>query len=195
MKKSTTALAAVLVLGLTAAAPFLAASFASAPSGVALPFDVVNLPPVKVSALRPLPTTPVGGPLGPTVEQLLNGNRIVTSDAQMQAIWSATLTGPYDPALFDFSTSFVVWMGGGAMQLGSHGISAVERADAEWSDPMSFGGPGTQPDPFLAVTSTTFFPGAFPQDPPPPTYRVSAVRVANEHLDDAVFHRAYVFAP
>jgi hypothetical protein len=193
--KKRLALAAVLALGLTAAAPFAITSFLQAPAGVGLPFRTVDLPPVKIAGSRPAPATLIGGTFGPSYIEVLSGNLVITSDAEMKAVWDAVLTGPYDPTLFDFANTFVVWMGGNSMQLGSFGINAIERVDAEYSNPMGFGGPFNDVDPFIAATSLTFFPGAFPQNPPPPTYRVSAAKVDRDQLDDVVFHRSFVFAP
>ena len=193
--KKRLALAAVLALGLTAAAPFAITSFLQAPAGVGLPFRTVDLPPVKIAGQRTAPATLIGGTFGPSYIEVLTGNLVITSDAEMKAVWDAVLTGPYDPTLFDFTNTFVIWMGGNSMQLGSFGINAIERVDAEYSNPMGFGGPFNDVDPFIAATSLTFFPGAFPQNPPPPTYRVSAAKVDRDQLDDVVFHRSFVFAP
>ena len=79
-----------------------------------------------------------------------------------------------------------------AQDVGSFGISAVERVDAEYA---GFTSPGTEVDPFLAVTSTQFFPGQPPPFPPPPYFAVSAVRVPLTEFDDVVFHRTVVAAP
>jgi hypothetical protein len=188
-------LAAVLSLGLTAAAPLAISSFVQAPAGLAVAFAGLELPAVKIPGNRPPPPFTVGGAFGPSYTEILTGNLVITSQAQMQAVWNAVLSGPYQPSLFDFSKNFVLWMGGNSLQLGSFGISAVEQVNAQWSDPMVFAGPGVVEDAFLAVTSTTFTPGAFPQDPPPPTYRVSAVQVDRAYLDDVAFHSSFVFAP
>jgi hypothetical protein len=188
-------LAFVLILGLSAAAPLATTAFLQAPAGVALPFSAVDLPPVKIPGIRPPPPTTVGGAFGPSYTEILTGNLVITNHAEMKVVWDAVLTGPYQSTLFDFTENFVLWMGGSSMQLGSFDISAVEIVNAEWDNPMGFMSPFSDQDPFLAATSLTFFPGAFPQDPPPPTYRVSAVQVDRDHLDDVVFHRSFVFAP
>jgi len=162
------ALAALLTLGLAAAAPVVVSSFLQAPAGVAVPFKAVALPPVRLNGNRPAPAQRISGPLSPTYNDGLSGNLVIETDAQMKLVWEAVLLGPYDPTLFDFQNNFVVWMGGGALQLGSFDISAVERVDALWNNPLGFGG-STEQDAFLAVTGLTFLPGAFPQFPPPPT--------------------------
>ena len=188
------ALAALLTLGLAAAAPVVVSSFLQAPAGVAVPVNAIALPPVRLNGNRPAPARRVSGPLSPTYNEVLSGNLVIETDAQMRLVWEAVLLGPYDPTLFDFQNNFVVWMGGGALQLGSFGISAVERVDALWNNPLGFGG-STDQNAFLAVTGLTFLPGAFPQFPPPPTWRVSAVQVSRAEFDDVVFHRTVVAAP
>lgn len=188
------ALAALLTLGLAAAAPVVVSSFLQAPAGVAVPVNAIALPPVRLNGNRPAPARRVSGPLSPTYSEVLSGNLVIETDAQMRLVWEAVLLGPYDPTLFDFQNNFVVWMGGGALQLGSFGISAVERVDALWNNPLGFGG-STDQNAFLAVTGLTFLPGAFPQFPPPPTWRVSAVQVSRAEFDDVVFHRTVVAAP
>ena len=192
--KSHLALAALLTLGLAAAAPVVVSSFLQAPAGVAVPVNAIALPPVRLNGNRPAPARRVSGPLSPTYNEVLSGNLVIETDAQMRLVWEAVLLGPYDPTLFDFQNNFVVWMGGGALQLGSFGISAVERVDALWNNPLGFGG-STDQNAFLAVTGLTFLPGAFPQFPPPPTWRVSAVQVSRAEFDDVVFHRTVVAAP
>ena len=192
--KSHLALAALLTLGLAAAAPVVVSSFLQAPAGVAVPVNAIALPPVRLNGNRPAPARRVSGPLSPTYSEVLSGNLVIETDAQMRLVWEAVLLGPYDPTLFDFQNNFVVWMGGGALQLGSFGISAVERVDALWNNPLGFGG-STDQNAFLAVTGLTFLPGAFPQFPPPPTWRVSAVQVSRAEFDDVVFHRTVVAAP
>lgn len=188
------ALAALFAFGLAAAAPVVVSSFLQAPAGVPLSFTAVALPPVRLSSNFPALGRRINGPLSPTFSEVLSGDLVIETDAQMRLVWDAVLLGPYDPTLFDFQNNFVVWMGGGAMQLGAFDISAVERVDALWSNPLGFGG-ATDQDAFLAATGLTFLPGAFPQYPPPPTWRVSAVQVSRTELDDVVFHRTVVAAP
>lgn len=177
--------ASILVVGSSVAA-VTASIFLAAGPGIQVPFTPVPLPPLKAGAI--LPTLP--NAFAPTQQQLLSGNTIITTAAQMKAIWGRLFKGPYDPSLFDFSTDFVVLMGAGPMSLGSFDISAVESVDASYNGSFGFG--GTDSDRFLTVIGTTFTPGIEPQDPPPPTYRVSAVRIPKTEFDDIVFHRNFV---
>ncbi|MEZ5979291.1 MAG: hypothetical protein R3F34_13855 [Planctomycetota bacterium] len=193
------ALALVAPLALVAAtasaahAPSAASSFVAAPPGIGVTSTSVALPSVAVPVGPIVQSGRIGGAFGPTLQELLEGEVVVETQAEMKLVWRVLFGTPYDPTLFDFANDAVVLMGGGAMVLGSFDISAVERVDAEWS---SFGfGPGTEVDAFLAVTATTVFPGILPINPPPPTWRVSAVRVAKSDLDDVVFHRTSIFAP
>jgi hypothetical protein len=192
--KQRLVLATLLTFGLAAAAPVVVSSFLQAPAGTALSFNAVALPPVRLNGHRPAPARRVSGPLSPTFDAVLSGNLVIETDAQMKLVWEAVLLGPYDPTLFDFQNNFVVWMGGGALQLGSFDINSIERVDALWNNPLGFGG-STDQDAFLAATGLTFLPGAFPQFPPPPTWRVSAVQVSRAEFDDVVFHRTLVAAP
>ncbi len=176
-------LGSVLLLG--AVAP-LGSSFLSAPAGVALPFQSVALP-------QPEPRLVVDrGPWAPTALELLNGETVITTNAQMRDAWRLLFTQPYDPSRFDFSQDFVVLMGGGQLQGGSFAISAVERVDADWSS-FFFGGMAS--DRFVAVTSTLLLPGILPYPPPPSVWTVSAVTVPRIHLDDVVFHREVIALP
>ena len=54
-----------------------------------------------------------------------------------------------------------------------------------------FGGFGgeTATETFLTVIATTFLSGVQPKDPPPPSWRVSAVKISRALLDDVVFRR------
>ena len=83
--------------------------------------------------------------------------------------------------------------GGGAAWYDSFGISNVEQVDATYPG-FGFGGPGgTEIDRFLSVTSFEFVPGIMPSEPPPGKYRVSAVRIRKDLLDDVVFHRMIAY--
>lgn len=193
----------------TAALIGAASSFLSAPAGQPVPFQVVDLPPVKLPtvALAPRAASSISGATGvtfwqfvapdawqPPIDQLVNGDTVIETEDQMRDVWSRLFKPAYDPTLFDFDSDFVVLMGGGALQVGSFGISAVERVDAQYSIPL-FAPPAAQNDPFLSVTGTHVWPGAFPQDPPPAQYVVSAVRVSKDGLDDVVFHRNAIALP
>ena len=192
------ALLALVVIGpvsaLALAATFLPSSFLGAGPGTAVPFEPVALPATVASPHAPASSS--GLLLGlsfksaftPSIEQLLQGETIITTDKQMREVWHLLFAEPYDPSLFDFANSFVVLMGGGQVANGSFDISAVERVQAEYSEP---GGPGgdTTTEIFLSVTATTFLSGVQPQDPPLSTWRLSAVRIPRDELDDVVFRR------
>lgn len=195
--KSKHVLVSLVLAGFAATATALgagiASSFASAPAGVPVASSVVELPPVNPR--RPLATSvavPASGPFAPSLSELLQGETVITTDAQMQAVWKQLFDVPYDAGLFDFGADFVVLMGNGKMQLGSFSISSVERVDAEYDSLLFF---GNEIDPFVAVTATTVLPGILPIELPPPTWRVSAVRVPLASLDDVVFHRTVLAAP
>lgn len=167
-----------------------ASSFLTAGPGAPLAFQPVPLP--EVAFAPPADGSPVPGkldrsPWAPSLDAVVNGELVVTTEAQMKSLWAKLFAAPYDPTLFDFSTSFVIVMGGGPLVLGSFDISTVEHVASDYASQFF---PGGGSDSFLSVTSTLFLPGVQPADPPPPTYRVSAVRVAKEHFGDVVFHRS-----
>jgi len=187
--------AATLTVAATAASAVLSGSFDGAPAGVAVPFTTISLPPVKVkSAVGPFKASFVStNAWSPTLSELLNGETVITTQAQMKDVWTRLFATPYDPSQFDFANEFVVLMGGGSTPLATFAISCVERVDAEYDDFFLFGGTAT--DPFLAVTSTLTLPGILPDPLPPPVQLVSAVKVDRVHLDDVVFHRMVVPLP
>ena len=82
-------------------------------------------------------------------------------------------------------------MGGGSFANGSFDISAVEQVQASYANP---GGPDGDPatERFLSVTSTKFLSGVQPEDPPPATWHVAAVKIGREFFDDVVFRRNVV---
>lgn len=181
-------LAATAILGTaTALAGFGAfSSFLGAGAGTSVPFQRVPLPPVALGALAKACA------FAPPLEQLLEGNTVITTEAAMRDTWGRLFATPYDASLFDFSTSFVVLMGAGQQTTASFGIGAVEQVEAGYANP---GGPGGSnvPETFLSVTATLFIPGVHPQDPPPAAYALSAVRVDQALRDDVVFHRSLIF--
>ncbi len=194
MTKSAATLAVLLLAGAAAASAVVASSsFLGAPPGVPVAMQPVNLPPVKFRATFAV-APPHLGAFSPTFDDLVSGETVITTNQQMKEVWERLFAPPYDPSAFDFTNRFVVLMGGGAMSIGSFGISSAERVDASWWE-FGFLPGGAVTNAFLAVTSTTFIGGAFPQDPPPPTYRLDAVSIDRSELDDVVFHRAHVFAP
>jgi hypothetical protein len=123
----------------------------------------------------------------------VNGETIITSEAQMRHVWRRLFAVPYDAGLFDFDRDFVVLMGGGFVHpaIGFQ-ITVVERFEATLED--AYGLPDTYVEPALAVVGTTILPG------PPPreedfVYRIAAVRVAQSQLDDILFHRQVLALP
>lgn len=180
--------------GITAAFTLLNASFQGAPAGASVPFTSVVLPPVR---WQPGPIGPQGLPnptgFAPGVESLVSGELVITNERQMRYVWRSLFATPYDASQFDFHSSFVIWMGGGVMDIGSFAVSSVEEVAANYS--ASFPGSGSDTDPFLAATATTYLPGNPPQITPPPYYAVSAVKVPRAFFDDVVFHRTLFAAP
>jgi len=178
---------------LAVAATLARSSFLGAGPGSELSFDTVALP---QDVLAPHGSgqpqlLPFKSAFTPSQEQLLQGDTVITTDKQMREVWHQLFAEPYDASLFDFDDSFVVLMGGGQITNGSFDISAVEQVQAEYSQP---GGPGgdTTAETFLSVTSTTFLSGVQPADPPSATWRLSAVRIPRDELDDVVFRRNLV---
>jgi hypothetical protein len=182
---------------LALAATFLPSSFLGAGAGSAVPFETVALPQNVIvphgSGSGPglLQALSFKSAFTPSMEQLLQGNTVITTDKQMREVWHQLFAEPYDASLFDFANSFVVLMGGGQIANGTFDITAVEQVQAEYSE---LGGPGgdTTAETFLSVTSTTFLSGVQPEDPPSSTWRLSAVRIPRDVLDDVVFRRNLV---
>ena len=181
----------------TAAASYLVSrsSFLSAPAGVAIPFTYANLPPVDSSgpggAGRSFRAFAMNSPWNPSLDQLLTGETVITSDGQMRDVWRRLFSEPYDASEFDFENEFVVLMGEPSLSNGSFYISEVEEVDASYANDGVLRGRTTS-EHFLSVTATKFLPGVDPQDPPPPTPRVSAVKITRDQLDDVVFHRRVI---
>lgn len=167
-------------------------SFQSAPAGVSVPFTPLQLPPVQWQPGQTIP--PVIANLNgftPGVNDFLNGEHVITTERQMRYVWGRVFGTPYNASV-NFHDSFVIWVGGGALDYGSFDISAVEQVSANYAG--SFPTTGSDVDPFLAVTATHFIPG----NPPvgqPSFYAVSAVKVPRTFLDDVVFHRTFFAAP
>jgi hypothetical protein len=194
--------ALVLVLTASTAAVAVAATlspfFLGAPAGIDVPFETVALPvPEPMPPGIDLADVPffeaatVRSPFTPSLHRLLEGESLITSERQMREVWRRLFSVPYDASQFDFSTTFVVFMGGGAIANGSFDISAVELVEASYASPGGQDGdPSTET--FLSVTATTFQSGVHPEDPPAATWHVSAVKVSRALLDDVVFRRNVV---
>jgi hypothetical protein len=186
------------VATLAVAATLLPSSFLGAGPGTDVPFEPIALPQSVTAPHGPvsagpglLQTLAFKSAFTPSQEQLMQGDTVITTEKQMREVWHLLFAEPYDPTLFDFGSSFVVLMGGGQIANGTFDISAVEVVQAEYSQP---GGPGgdTTAETFLSVTSTTFLSGVQPEDPPSSTWRLSAVRIPRDQLDDVVFRRNLV---
>jgi hypothetical protein len=174
----------------TAAVVLTQSSFLGAPQGVAVTVQPLALPPVRWPTSQPVPASLARTDgFTPGVLDLVTGEHVITTEQQMKIVWKRLFATPYDASLFDFQHTYVVLMGGGALDISSFDVSSVEDVGATWSS-FWF---GPEVDRFIAVTATTFIPGVFPQDPPPPTFRVSAVKVPRAFLDHVVFHRTMIF--
>ena len=161
-------------------------SFLGAPAGVPVASQLLTLPPVSGGpALRPR------HPFEPTFDELTSGETVVTSEKQWRVVRQLLFPAGGSFPKVNFEREFVVIMGGGLMSVGDFEISSVERVDASWA---SFFG-GSIVDPHLAVTATTLLPGVAPPVPPPPTYRVSAVRIPRTELRHTVHHREVIALP
>ncbi|HZJ71413.1 MAG TPA: hypothetical protein VFF36_10825 [Planctomycetota bacterium] len=189
----------VSAAAVSVAATVLPAYFLGAGPGTDVPFEAVSLPQTFVGALSPsdplssggltlLPGLSLKSAFAPSLHQLLEGETVITTDKQMREVWHRLFSEPYDAAQFDFGQTFVVLMGGGSIANGSFDVSAVELVQAEYAEPGGPGG-GTATESFLSVTATTFLSGVQPVDPPPAQWRLSAVKIARELLDDVVFRR------
>lgn len=182
------------VAGAAAYAP-LATFFQSAPAGVNVPVVHVTLPPVvwqPGQAIPPLLANTNG--FVPGLDEMLNGNLVIENERSMRFVWARLFPSvPYDGSLFDFQNTFVVLMGGGSMDMGTFGISSVETVDAEYAAGFPF--QGNEIERFLSVTATTVIPGQPNPFPPPPTYRIDAVKIPLAAIDDVVFHRTVIGLP
>jgi hypothetical protein len=170
-----------------------ATSFISAPAGTAVSRTAIALPAVYWQPGQPIPPALAAtNGFTPGLDTLLSRELVITNERQMRYVWRVVFGTPYDATQFNFHDSFVIWVGGGELQYGGFDISSVERVDANYAG--TFPTTGTDVDPFLAVTATTFIPG----NPPvgvPPFYAVSAVKVPRTFFDDVVFHRTIFAAP
>lgn len=183
-----------LAVAATAAAWASSSFFLGAPAGVDVPVTHVPLPPVVWQPGQVIPPA-VANTNGfvPGVVDLLDGEIVIRNERSMRFVWSRLFGVPYDASLFDFQSSFVVLVGGGAMDQSWFDISAVESVDATYAG--GFPGSGTDVERFLSVTATTTFPGQPNPFPPPPSYRIDAVKVPLAAFDDVVFHRRVVALP
>jgi len=182
---------AAVAIAATLSAPF----FLGAPAGNGVPFKAVALPqPNPGPDVFDVPGLPLFQALTlksaftPPLQQLLDGETIITTDKQMREVWGRLFSVPYDASQFDFHSTFVVLMGGGSISNGSFDISAVEQVEANYSNPGGDGGEVVT-ETFLSVTATTFLSGVQPKNPPTAAWRVAAVKVSRSLFDDVVFRR------
>jgi len=100
-------------------------------------------------------------------------------------VWGQLFSQPFDPTLFEFSSTFVVLMGGGTQPPETaFEVSAVERVTANYPRGEGF---------FLSVIATISRAGP-PSEIPGPAL-VSAVKVSRPPLSDIVFHRELELLP
>jgi hypothetical protein len=190
------------------------AVFRGATAGTPVPFDPIALPPVVVGAsndqgsmfgLEPGGSDealsrsagqfghPAVDPFRPEFDELVSGMTVVTTDAQMNAVWNRLFDVPYNAALFDFETSFVVIVGGGLMHpFFGFEVTAVERFESTFSGPNGFG--ETYLEEALAMVATTFLPGPKPPEEDP-VYKIGAVEIAFADRDDVVLNRQVLALP
>ncbi len=168
------------------------ALFLGAGPGTPVPFSLVRLPEVDPGGAAELSLVTTHA-FDPSFDELVSGNVVITTNSQMRAIWRRLFAEPYDPGLFDFSTSFVVLMGGGLMHPAiGFWIEAVESYEAAFQPVMKH--QEALVEDALAVTAITFLGGP----PPPPAddvYHVSAAHIDRAFLAPVLFHRDVLAAP
>ncbi len=165
--------------------------FLGASPGVPVAFDPVLLPPVAGPG-RPALATARPDPCVPAFAHLVSGETVITDDVKMKQVWSLLFDAPF-PTLFDFDTTFVVLMGGGLLHPDfGFEITSVDEFQATFTS----GGlsPETYLETALAVVGTTLLPGP-PPKPADDVYKVAAVIIPNQYLDDIVFNRQVFAAP
>ncbi len=164
--------------------------FLGASQGVPVAFDPVLLPPVAAPRPFALQAAP-RGPCVPAFVDLVNGETVITDAVRMKHVWRLLFKTPLNPTLFDFDTSFVVLMGGGLLHPDfGFDITSVDQFEATFTSGGRFA--ENYLESALAVVGTTFLPGP-PPKPADDVYKVAAVIIPNQFLDDIVFNRQ-VFA-
>lgn len=162
------------------------AAFMGASPGEPVAFELVTLPPVVESSFNDHPAV-VCSPFTPTFDELLHGETIITSEAQMKHVWRRLFDAPYDPSLFDFDNTFVVLAGGGLMHpFFGFDIQAVETFTASFEAVINVDSPMEEPG--LAVLIVTTIPGAKPPKKDP-VWKLAAVKVDIEHFGQLVANR------
>ena len=164
-------------------------NFQGATEGIPVSFDVVPLPPVTATSVAASLTQTSGGPFVPSFAQLVSGETVITSNAEMEFVWHRLFREPYDPSLFDFDSSFVVMMGNGLQ----HPYFGFEITNVEQFT-ATFQSDATYLEYPLAIVGTEILPG--PKPPPKdPVYKLSAVKIANEFVGDIIFSRQVLALP
>jgi hypothetical protein len=149
----------------------------------AIPFSPIVLPSVKPDVTEDAGDPNAAGPSAwrPSLKQLLSGNTVIQTAAQMRDAWSQLFSEDFDANRFDFPSMFVVLMGGGRRQLGfSFDISAVEQIIVDIPDGLE--------QPFLSITAA-ITPPAIPPPASSDRFLVSAVGISRTFLGDVVCHR------
>ncbi len=162
-------------------------NFQGATEGIPIDFDVVTLPPVTATPVAMSLTQTSAGPFVPSFAQLVSGETLITSNAEMEYVWHRLFHEPYDPSQFDFDSSFVVMMGNGLQ----HPYFGFEITNVEQFT-ATFQSGDTYLEYPLAIVGREILAG--PKPPPKdPVYKLSAVRIANDFMGDVIFSRQ-VFA-
>lgn len=164
-------------------------NFQGATEGIPVGFDVVLLPQVAATQFAASLTQTSAGPFVPSFAQLVSGETVINSNAEMEFVWHLLFREPYDPSLFDFDSSFVVMMGNG-LQHPDFGfeITSVEQFTA------TFQSDATYLEHPLAIVGTDILPGAKPPSMDP-VYKLSAVKIANDFMGDVIFSRQVLALP
>lgn len=164
-------------------------NFQGATEGIAVDFEVVPLPLVAGSPGAAFHAQESGRPFIPSFAQLVSGEIVITSNAEMRHVWHRLFHEPYDPSQFDFDSSFVAMMGNGLQ----HPYFGFEITDVEQFT-ATFQSGDTYLEYPLAIVGTETLPG--PKPPPmDPVYKLSAVKIANDLLGDIIFSRQVLALP
>ena len=195
----------LVILGSLAAVPFLTQGDSTAiggplrgdsshllggSAGAPVAFELLTLPPV-VLGWHNDPASLQRCAFAPTFDDLVSGETVITSEAQMKHVWRRLFAEHFDPSLVDFERDFVVLMGGGFLHpMIDFRISSVELFEVTFENELL----ETYVNSSLAIAGTTYLPG-----PPPPKMdpipRVSAVTVSRQYLGNTIFSRLVIAFP
>lgn len=164
-------------------------NFQGATAGIPVNFEIVPLPPVAGTPAGESLTQTSDRPFVPGFVQLVSGEIVITSNAEMEYVWHRLFRAPFDPSQFDFDSSFVVMMGNGLQ----HPFFGFEITDVEQFI-ATFQREDTYLEEALAIVGTEILAGP---EPPPmdPVYKLSAVKIANDLLGDIIFSRQVLALP